>query len=86
VADYQVEVTRPAYRDIDDLEQDRAWRILSSIQDLASQPRPRQSRKLVGSLDCFRLRVGRYRVLYRIDDQNRIVTVFAVGHRRDVYR
>jgi mRNA interferase RelE/StbE len=34
----------------------------------------------------YRLRVGQYRILYAIDDRERVVEVIAVGHRREVYR
>jgi mRNA-degrading endonuclease RelE of RelBE toxin-antitoxin system len=36
--------------------------------------------------DRFSARRGTYRVIYRIDDKARIVTVVDIGHRRDVYR
>jgi mRNA interferase RelE/StbE len=36
--------------------------------------------------DRFSARRGTYRIIYRIDDKNRIVTVVDVGHRGDVYR
>jgi mRNA interferase RelE/StbE len=36
--------------------------------------------------DRFSARRGTYRIIYRIDDKNRIVTVVDVDHRRDVYR
>ena len=36
--------------------------------------------------DRFSARRGTYRVIYRIDDQKRVVTVVDIGHRRDVYR
>ena len=36
--------------------------------------------------DRFRARRGTYRVIYRIDDKARVVTVVDVAHRRDVYR
>jgi len=31
-------------------------------------------------------RRGDYRVIYRIDDQQRLVTVIAIEHRSDIYR
>lgn len=37
-------------------------------------------------MSLYRIRVGTCRVLYRIDDQSRLVEVTAIGHRRDVYR
>jgi mRNA interferase RelE/StbE len=36
--------------------------------------------------DLFSVRRGTYRIIYRIDDKNRVVTVVDVDHRRDVYR
>lgn len=36
--------------------------------------------------DRFSARRGTYRVIYRIDDKNHVVTVVDIGHRRDVYR
>ena len=36
--------------------------------------------------DRFSVRRGTYRVIYRIDDTTRVVTVVDVAHRRDVYR
>jgi mRNA interferase RelE/StbE len=48
-------------------------------------PRPHGSRKLVGR-DGWRIRVGRYRVIYEIDDAQRFVTILHVGHRKDIYR
>ena len=86
MAEYRVEIKRPAVRELEDLQPSLARRILASIEALASQPRTRQSRKLAGSENSYRLRVGQYRVLYQIDDNDRTVTVFAIGHRREVYR
>ena len=40
----------------------------------------------MGREEEYRLRVGDYRVLYTIDDTNKVVTIFSVGHRREVYR
>jgi len=61
-------------------------RIVSKIQTLATNPRPQGSEKLAGHTDRYRLRQGNYRIVYLIDDENRTVTIFKVGHRRDVYR
>ena len=36
--------------------------------------------------DRFSARRGTYRIIYRIDDKNRVVTVVDVDHRRDLYR
>ncbi len=60
-------------------------RIRDSIRSLADNPRPKNSRKLVGR-DGWRIRIGDYRVIYGIDDKQRKVIVLLVGHRKDIYR
>lgn len=60
-------------------------RVKAAIFKLSENPRPRECRKLTGR-EGWRVKVGDYRVIYEIDDERQIVTVFHVGHRRDVYR
>ncbi|MBI2846866.1 MAG: type II toxin-antitoxin system RelE/ParE family toxin [Chloroflexi bacterium] len=60
-------------------------RISRRILSLEDNPRPRGTKKLSGREE-YRLRVGDYRILYGVDDKNSVITVFAVGHRREVYR
>lgn len=55
------------------------------IKSLAEQPRQRQTEKLKGA-DGYRLRVGKYRILYGIDDLSKTVTVHRVLHRKEAYR
>jgi mRNA interferase RelE/StbE len=61
-------------------------KIIAKIQALASAPRPRGSEKLAGYSDRYRIRQGNYRVVYLIDDSSSMVTIFKIGHRREVYR
>ncbi len=61
-------------------------RIISRIQTLAANPRPQASEKLAGYADRYRVRQGSYRIVYLIDDAHHEVTIFKVGHRKDVYR
>lgn len=86
MAEYRVELKRGAARELEDLEPILARRILASIQALTFETRPRQSRKLTGSENSYRLRVGTYRVLYQIDEGQQLIVVYAVGHRREIYR
>ncbi|HEY5636012.1 MAG TPA: type II toxin-antitoxin system RelE/ParE family toxin [Burkholderiales bacterium] len=61
-------------------------RIVQRIHALAEDPRPSGSEKLAGYDDRYRIRQGHYRVVYLIDDKQREITVYRIGHRRDVYR
>jgi len=56
------------------------------IDGLEQNPRPHGCRKMAGFEDTYRIRVGDYRVVYRIDDDIRLVLVLAVGLRGGVYR
>ncbi len=58
----------------------------AAISALATTPRPDGVTKLSGSKNSYRIRVGDYRVLYRITDKELLVLVVKVAHRRDVYR
>ena len=61
-------------------------RIVERIRALALDPRGQGSEKLSGSANRYRVRQGRYRIIYLIDDGRREVTIFKIGHRKDVYR
>ena len=61
-------------------------RIVARIQALAVDPRPKGSEKLAGYADRHRVRQGIYRIIYLVDDERREITIFKIGHRKDVYR
>jgi len=61
-------------------------RIVERIGGLTTEPRPKGAEKLAGYDDRCRLRQGNYRIVYLIDDSRLEVTVFKVGHRKEVYR
>jgi mRNA interferase RelE/StbE len=82
---YQVVIKRSAEKELDALSERLRLRVAARLLSLGDNPRPSGIGKLQGG-DGYRLRIGDYRVLYTIDDSNRIVTVFAIGHRRDIYR
>ncbi len=82
---YTVVLKRSAERELDALPEATRQRVASRLLALEHEPRPRGSRQLRGPAGR-RLRVGDYRILYEVDDSQKRVVVFAIGHRRDVYR
>jgi mRNA interferase RelE/StbE len=82
---YQVIIKHPAEKELDALSNSVRERIVRHLLALEEDPRPAGTKKLQGQ-DGYRLRVGDYRVLYTVDDRAKQVTIYAVGHRRDVYR
>lgn len=83
---YSILIKPSAVKEIEaiPLKKDRR-RIVERIGDLAENPRPPGSEKLSGQ-DKYRLRQGRYRILYSIEDKDLLVYVVKVAHRKDVYR
>lgn len=61
-------------------------RIVERIGGLAENSRGVGAEKLAGYEDRYRVRQGDYRIVYLIDDKTTTVTVYKVGHRKDVYR
>ena len=60
-------------------------RVIEAIRGLAADPRPPGARKLRGR-DGWRIRIGSNRVIYEIEDADKIVTVLDLGHRSNIYR
>ncbi len=60
-------------------------RLDEAIESLADDPRPPGCRKLAGISDRYRVRVGDFRIVYRIDDGKVTVLILLIGHRREVY-
>jgi mRNA interferase RelE/StbE len=83
---YQVVIVRSAQKEIAQLPSTVSARVVAAIQALAETPRPDGCVKLQGSDDLWRIRVGQYRIVYKIDDAMLIVTVVKVAHRSSVYR
>lgn len=82
---YRLEISRTAEKQLRKLPRREQERVVATILPLATDPRPRGSRKLSGYDDVFRLRVGRYRVLYSVEHRRLVVIVLKIGHRREVY-
>jgi mRNA interferase RelE/StbE len=77
---------RPAaLRALRKLDRQIAERIKAATEALRDDPRPPGAKMLTGSHGLWRIRIGDYRIVYTVDDQQRLVRVAAAGHRRDVY-
>ena len=59
--------------------------ILRKIEGLSKDPRPQGCEKLTGQ-ERYRLRQGKYRIVYSIQDNELTVWIVKIGHRKDLYR
>jgi mRNA interferase RelE/StbE len=87
VASYRVLIKPSAAKEIEavDPKRDRQ-RIVAKVLALSEEPRPAGCEKLAGKSDRYRVRVGQYRIVYSIADNDLAVLVVRVAHRKDVYR
>jgi mRNA interferase RelE/StbE len=81
---YELFVLPPALKDLDGLEASVFERILKKIRALSKDARPSGCLKLTRD-EGYRLRVGDYRILYRIDDALKRIFIYRIKHRKDVY-
>jgi mRNA interferase RelE/StbE len=80
---YRLSFKRSVTKDFCSIPQEDVRRILSRIDALALDPRPQGCQKLTGQ-ERYRVRVGRYRIVYEIRDDLLLVIVVAVAHRKGV--
>ena len=86
MATYQIEWKASALHELKAIDRQTIPRIVAAIGLLAENPYPPGVRKLRGSENTCRLRVGDYRVLYEVRPSSVRVLIVRVRHRKDVYR
>jgi mRNA interferase RelE/StbE len=82
---YSLLIKKSAEKELRGLQKADLARIVERIRSLAQQPRPAGCEKLSGQ-DRYRVRQGDYRIVYSVDDKQKVLEVVKIGHRREVYR
>jgi len=82
---YQVIIPKPVQKQLDKISRPQRERILAAIRLLKNDPRPDGVKKLKALDDTYRIRIGDYRVVYEIRDQELIIFLLNAAHRKDVY-
>ncbi len=86
MATYRIKIAKRAVKSLLALPKKVRHQLSTAIDALAENPRPTGTKKLTGSTDLYRMRVGNYRMIYKIKDAELIVLVVKIGHRKDIYR
>ena len=82
---YSVHFKRSTIKEIEDLEDSIMNRVIDKLELLKDNPRPEGCRKIKSSQDLWRIRVGEYRIIYQIDDQDQKLTIRSIKHRSKAY-
>ena len=83
---YRISLSPAAARQLRKFDPQVRRRIQGVLELLAVEPRPPAATRLVGGSGEWRVRTGDYRIVYEIEDQELLVLVLRVGHRREIYR
>lgn len=84
--EYTVTFAQSARKELERLSASVVNRIFPKIEALARNPRPRGCRKIQGFENLWRIRIGDYRVIYQVFDDDQAVDIVAVRHRSKAYR
>jgi len=85
VATYKISIKPSAVKELRKIPKKELKKITDRINSLSHDPRPAGSEKLT-TQNAYRIRQGQYRIVYIIEDDNLIIIVIKIGHRRDIYR
>jgi mRNA interferase RelE/StbE len=83
---YRIELARKAQKFLSSQSEKLQKQLGEKIDSLEHNPRPPGCKQLQGKKDLYRVRCGDYRIIYTIKDNQLLVLVVQIGHRRDVYR
>jgi mRNA interferase RelE/StbE len=83
---YKVQLKRSVIKTLKSIPQKEIKKIGKKIDSLEQNPVPKDSKKIKGEKDLYRVRVGNYRILYFFQNSDLIVLVIRVDHRKDIYK
>jgi mRNA interferase RelE/StbE len=86
MASYKVVFKPSVHKDFRSLPKSAAGRIFQHLEALENEPFPRQSIKMSGAENLYRIRVGDYRIVYEVDQDQKQIMINFIRHRKDVYR
>ena len=82
---YSIRFKSSVKKDLRSIPKQDVLRILNALEHLAEDPRPIHSKPLTGR-DAWRIRVGQYRAIYTINEQEIVIEIIKIAHRKNVYR
>jgi mRNA interferase RelE/StbE len=85
VGKYKIYIKPTAVKELQKIPKRDVNKIIEKIRSLSSNPRPPGCEKLSAD-EKYRVRQGRYRIVYSIEDDKLVVFIIKIGHRKDVYR
>lgn len=83
---YYITIRPAAQRAIEDLPREYQESIVNKLNEISENPYATGTRKIQGVDSGYRARIGDYRILYKVNESEEVVTVVTIRHRREAYR
>jgi len=83
---FKVEWKKSAVKELRGLEKTAIKKIIAKVEKLSENPFQDDVKKLVGSRQTYRKRVGKYRIIFEAVSDKLMVVVIKVGHRKNIYK
>ena len=83
---FKIKWKSSAKKELRKIDKSQIVKILDEVEKLSSNPYPQNHKKLLGTENIYRIRIGDYRVVYSIDNGELIIQIIRVRHRKDVYK
>lgn len=83
---YRIEWRNSVERDLKKIDKGNVIAIIKGTEKLCHNPFPVNCKKLQGMESFFRIRIRDYRVIYKVEINTKLITIFYVRHRKDAYK
>ncbi|MEA5535383.1 type II toxin-antitoxin system RelE/ParE family toxin [Crocosphaera sp. XPORK-15E] len=86
MTDYRIEFLKSARKELSKMPRDIQERISNKIDTLKTNPYPPDVKQLKNGEGRLRIRIGDYRIIYRVENNTLVVLVIKIGHRSKIYK
>ena len=86
MASFEIQWKASAKKELKKIDKVEIPKIINEIEKLSLEPYPTNHKKILGTEHIFRIKIGNYRVIYSIENNELIIEIIRVRHRKEVYR
>ncbi|WP_456324618.1 type II toxin-antitoxin system RelE family toxin [Desulfonauticus submarinus] len=83
---YKIEWKHSARKELKKIKKSDISKIIQAVENLSLNPYPPGTRKLHGCEQLYRIRIGKYRIVYSINNKILLIEIIRIGHRKNIYR
>jgi len=83
---FKIQWKASAKKELKKIDKVEIPKIINEIKKLSLEPYPTNHKKILGTEHIFRIKIGNYRVIYSIENQQLVIEVIRVRHRKEAYR